>query len=441
MAKEARNLGANDPLATGNSIGGISRVFRPANRWIDTLPETTTLTDMWKKPAIYFSLGLSAGILLCLAWPRGSATAEAAKGSAVPSGAGLGQTHGNAIPAAAPSVTQIFHDGPLADEAFWAALGKSPEARRAAFQRKTGEILSSPRLAMRRRWFIAMLENYQSGDLAAIHAGMIDQERLGGRFNKEYEDMMERASEVDGDVVLDKINRESGGPGRSTHSWQARCMASWSGAESDKATAWWNNLPDGHLRDFLATPLIEGLAAVNAEKAWQAAQLFDPGKRAEFAARLATAFAKERGPEASVAWVAGLGPEESQSKANALTEMADHMHNMSHQKQAELFGQFASEPWAANTSAFATLGTYWVMKDANTAVAWADNLPENARKQALPAVIARWTANQEDQAGAWIESQRNTPDFAMKSQVFLQQLRQKQSPAYVDWTKRLGVAQ
>jgi hypothetical protein len=321
------------------------------------------------------------------------------------------------------------------------ALNKSPEERRSALQRKTGEILSSPRLAMRRRWFIAMLENYQSGDLAAIRAGMIDQEHLGGRFNKEYEDMMERASEEDGAVVFDRINRESGGPGRSTHSWQARCMANWSGAESDKATAWWNNLPDGHLRDFLATPLIEGLAAVNADKAWQAAQLFDPEKRAECAARLATAFAKERGPEASVAWVAGLGPEESQSKANALTELADHMHNMSHEKQAELFGQFASEPWAANTSAFATLGTYWVMKDANTAVAWADSLPENVRKQALPAVIARWTANQEDQAGAWIESQRNTPDFTMKSQVFLQQLRQKQSPAFVDWSKRLGTVQ
>jgi hypothetical protein len=207
----------------------------------------------------------------------------------------------------APSVTQIFRKGPLADDAFWAAMGKGPEERRAALQRKTAEILSSPHLSMRRRWFLALLENYRSGDLAAVHAGMIEQEMLGGRFNKEYEEMMERASEVDGALVLGKIKKESGGPGRSTFSWQAKCMASWSGVDADKATAWWNDLPDGHLRDFLATPLIEGLARENPDKAWQAAQMFDPAKRADFAARLVVAFAKDKGPEAGVAWVAGSG--------------------------------------------------------------------------------------------------------------------------------------
>lgn len=124
--------------------------------------------------------------------------------------------------AGAPTVTQIFRTGPLADETFWAAMGKGPEERRAALKRKTAEILASPQLGMRRRWFMAMLENYQSGDLAAVHGGMIEQELLGGRFNKEYEQMMERASEVDGAVVLGEIKKESGGPGRSTNPWQAK---------------------------------------------------------------------------------------------------------------------------------------------------------------------------------------------------------------------------
>ena len=343
--------------------------------------------------------------------------------------------------ASAPSVTQIFRTGPLADDSFWAAMGKGPEERRAALQRKTAEILSSPQLGMRRRWFMALLENYQSGDLAAVHAGMIEQEMLGGRFNKEYEEMMQRASEVDGAYVLGKIKKESGGPGRSTFSWQAKCMASWSGVDADKATAWWNDLPDGHFRDFLATPLIEGLARENPEKAWLAAMLFDPGKRAEFAATLVTALGKAKGPEGGAAWIASLGPEDAEAKARALSQWADDLHNVSNQKQADLMAQFAAEPWAANTSAFATMGTYWVMRDANSAIAWADALPEVTRKQTLSAVIKRWTFTQEDKAGAWVESQKGAPDFGMKSSAFLEQLRQKQSPALNDWSNRLGAVQ
>jgi hypothetical protein len=140
-------------------------------------------------------------------------------------------------------------------------------------------------------------------------------------------------------------------------------------------------------------------------------------------------------------WLGLLGLEDAETKSRALSEWADHMHNMSNQKQADLMAQFAAEPWAANTSAFATMGTYWVMRDANSAVAWADALPEVTRKQTLQAVIKRWTFTQEDKAGAWVESQKGAPDFSMKSSAFLEQLQQKQSPALNDWSQRLGALQ
>jgi hypothetical protein len=330
-----------------------------------------------------------------------------------------------------------FQEGPLSDATFWEAMKKSPEERRSALRSKTAEILASPQLSKRRRWFAAMLENYQSGDLDSVHRGMIDNELKGGRFNEEYEQMMERAAEVDGHRVLNEIQKESGAPGKNTNPWQARCMADWSGSNTDDAVKWWNELPDGHFRDFLSAPLVEGIARTDPARAWAAAQSFEPGQRADFASRLVVAFAKQQGPEASVAWVKSLGPEESQSKARALEELADHMHNMDCKQQAALFAQFTTEPWASNTAAFTTLGTYWAMRDGKQAAAWADALPPQVRQQTLPRVLTRWASIDPNKAGAWVESQRATEDYAAKAQVFLDLLRSRQSGDLQSWQTRL----
>ncbi|RYD43222.1 MAG: hypothetical protein EOP85_10380, partial [Verrucomicrobiaceae bacterium] len=253
---------------------------------------------------------------------------------------------------ASNAIKEFFPQGPLGEEAFWKALRQGGTTRATALREKASEILASSRPYSRRRWFAAMLEHYQGGDLEAIHEGMMAQEKLGGRFNKEYEQMMERAAEVEGAVVMEIVRKENSKEGSPVHEWHARCMADWSASDKAGAVAWWNALPDGNLRDHLAGSLIEGIATSSPSAAWEAALMFDPVQRANVAPELVKAFARDRGLEGSVEWMAGLGPEDSGTKSRALEELADHMHHIDHSRQAELIERFVSEPWAENCPAF-----------------------------------------------------------------------------------------
>lgn len=337
-----------------------------------------------------------------------------------------------------PTTADIFPTGPLADQAFWKALGQGGAVRAAALKDKVAEILSSPLRYSRRRWFAALLENYQAGDLPAIHDGMIAQEKVGGRFNKEYEQMMERGAEVEGEVVLNLIKKESGKNGAPTHDWQARCMADWSASDKAGAVAWWNELPDGSLREFLAGSLIEGIASNSPQDAWAAALLFDPNQRANVAPSLVKEFARERGLEGSFQWLAGLGPEEAGAKSNALVEMVDYMHNIDFARQSKLLEPFAGENWAANCPAFRRMARNWAQANGEAAAAWAGSLPEASRQQALPEVIKKWASKETASAGEWIEGQKDAADFANLAGTFLQQLRNDQSPLFAEWSARFG---
>ncbi|RYD29137.1 MAG: hypothetical protein EOP86_22115 [Verrucomicrobiaceae bacterium] len=282
-----------------------------------------------------------------------------------------------------------------------------------------------------------MLEHYQFGDLEAIHGGMMAQEKLGGRFNKEYEQMMERAAEVEGAVVMDIVRRENGKPGSPLHEWHARCMADWSSADKAGAVAWWNALPDGNLRDAMAGPLIEGIATTSPQDAWSAALLFDPSKRADIAPELVKAFARDRGLEGSVEWVASLGPEDAPAKSRALEELADHMHHIDYGRQAALMERFASESWAEGCPAFRRVARAWASRDAGAAAAWAETLPGGLRGQALPEVVRRWAGSESAAAGAWLESRAGSPDFPNLTAIFLEQLQSRQSPELSTWSARL----
>ncbi|MES2709429.1 MAG: hypothetical protein V4726_22715 [Verrucomicrobiota bacterium] len=283
-----------------------------------------------------------------------------------------------------------------------------------------------------------MLENYQPGDLEAIHQGMMTQEKLGGRFNKEYEQMMERAAEIEGAVVMNIIKKESGKPGAPVHEWQARCMADWSSVDKSGAVEWWNALPDGNLRDHLAGSLIEGIAGSSAQDAWSAAMMFDPSQRANVAPELVKAFARERGLEGGVEWLASLGPEDAGAKSRALEELADYMHHIEPGRQGALIERFAGEEWAGNCPAFRRVARSWASRDAEAAAAWAGALPEASRQQALPEVIKNWAGRESAAAGAWLETQVNAPDFPGLSATFLQQLQNQQSADYAAWNSRLG---
>lgn len=382
-----------------------------------------------------FAFGLTAGAVLTWAGlkliPLGNSSTEGALKSHARFGSAAVRQPGS-------GTREFFPQGPLADDSFWSALPQGGAARAAALRGKVSEILASPRLYSRRRWFAAMLEHYQEGDLEAIHEGMMAQEKLGGRFNKEYEQMMERAAEVEGAVVMEIVRKENSKAGSPVHEWHARCMADWSSSDKAGAVAWWNALPDGNLRDSLAGPLIEGIATSSPQDAWNAALLFDPAQRANVAPELVKAFARDRGLEGSMEWVASLGPEDAPAKSRALEELADHMHHIDYGRQAALMERFAAEPWAEGCPAFRRIARAWATRDVEAAAAWAEKLPAATRGQALPEVVKRWADTESAAAGAWLEAQTNSPDFSNLRAIFLQQLQNQQSPELSAWNARLG---
>ena len=423
-----------------SGIGDVLARRQRARVNLDRSGADQTKSGMKRFSGMSFGFGVCAGALAAWVWLGGTFTAGssgAARSRQFSGGASAGP---EALPATPPvtTVEELFPGGPLADAAFWRALRQGGAAREAALRGKVSEILASPRLYARRRWFAAMLENYHPGDLEAIHQGMLDQEESGGRFNKEYEQMMERAAEVEGRVVMDIIQKESGKPGAPVHDWQARCMADWSAVDKAGAVEWWNALPDGTLRDFLAGSLIEGIAGTNPEEAWSAAMMFDPARRANAAPEVVKAFARERGLEGGAEWVASLGPEDAGAKSRALEELADYMHNIDPARQGALVERFAGEEWAGNCPAFRRVARSWASRDGAAAADWAESLPEASRRQALPEVIKRWAGKETGAAGVWLEAQSQAPDFPGLAATFLQQLRNQESPEYQNWSRRLS---
>ena len=331
----------------------------------------------------------------------------------------------------------------LSEASWWTELEAGGDRRKEALRAKMVEVLGMPQLSERRRVFGALLEYYQPGDLESIHGGMIAREKMGGRYNTEYEMMMERAAEVEGMVVMDEITAQSGGPGRKVHGWQERCVANFAAANPAAAAEWWNNLPEGTLRDRVSRSLVEGMGRVDVERAWRAAQMFDPAERAQFAPALATQFVEARGGEQAIAWVAGLPAEDSASKVNALRELADYMHYMPQARQAELYAQFAGEPWVAGSGVFEKLATTWGSRGPNLAAdatAWAETLPEAIRASTASAAVKVWSAQDAASAGTWLEAHRDSPSFPGMANAFMSQLRKVQSPDLDSWQTRLGVA-
>lgn len=385
-------------------------------------------------PALALGMSIGAVVTYGIMRPEGgtsgpSAVAGRGRQAHAPEGQNLAE----------PAALSGFPAGFPADATWQAALEAGGEKRQEALRSKMVEILGMPHLSKRKRLFGAMLECYQPGDLEAIHRGMMDREKMGGRFDEEFEMMMERAAEVDGPEVIRRIEKESLAAGSKMHDWQSRCVANWAAAASPQAIDWWNQLPNGRFRDQFARPVIEGVSRVNPELAWKAAQVFDPDQRSRFAANLVTQFANTRGLDEAVGWVAGLGADETGSKINALRELTTYMHQIPPAKQAELYGRFASEPWVEGSGVFEGVAKNWARRNGEEAAAWAQTLPESIRGAASMAALGKWTEKNPAAAGQWLLEHQEGPEFAPMASAFLHQLEGRQAPDLEEWRARLSL--
>lgn len=221
---------------------------------------------------------------------------------------------------------------------------------------------------------------------------------------------MERAAETDGEVILERIMKESGGQGLPKYDWQKHCMASWAASNNAAAIDWWNQLPDGEFREFLSGPLIEGLARNNIDRAWELAQFFDPPDRLRFAGDLARSFASDKGPEAAAGWIGGLAADQGPFKAEALTELSKYIHQIDFPLQGKLVGQFADQPWANQSQAFREVARVWGQVDSPAAMEWAARLPEGkAQERAMREAMRQWALRDADGANAWLQSNPGIP--------------------------------
>jgi hypothetical protein len=323
--------------------------------------------------------------------------------------------------------------------AWWEALQKGGEARRRALHAKAAEILALTDPPRRRRQLGALLESYQPGDWRALLDGLVEREKVGGRFDQEYEILMERAAEVDGAIILERIRTESGAPGRPIHAWQLRCMANWAAADGPAAVAWWNSLPEGRFRDELGGYVIRGMGRNDAPAAWDIAQAFDPATRVSFAGDLARSLASAKGVDQAADWIAGLDGDNAAAKPAALDELAQFMHQIDFAKQGAIVARFADDPQVGDSAAFHHVARVWGEVDPSAAADWATALPDRARSLALPEVIRQWGARDPEVAGQWLAVHRDHPDFQPLVAEFLNTLAAHETPSMPDWRARLQV--
>jgi len=342
-----------------------------------------------------------------------------------------------ATPAKTTALSQAFPSGPLSDLEWWEAVQRGGTARNQALRTKAAEILAMSDPSRRRRQLGALLESYEPGDWRALLDGLVEREKMGGRFDQEYEILMERAVEVDGAIILNRIQEESGAPGRPIHAWQLRCMANWAATNGDAAVAWWNTLPDGKFRDELARHLIEGIGRTDAQAAWKIAQAFDPETRRDIVGELTKSFASTMGLAQTADWIAELKGDDAAAKPVALEELAHFMHQIDFATQGAIVARFADDPLTSRSSAFHHVARVWGEVDPSAAAEWASALPDAARRTALPEVVRQWGFKDPDAAGQWLATHRDHPEQRELVSQFLDTLSSHEISSLPLWRERL----
>lgn len=323
----------------------------------------------------------------------------------------------------------------LLDDAFLQAL-EDPARRAGALQAKSRAVLAIPQPGRRFRAFALMMSFAQKGDLAAIHEGMRDLEKTHGLFPAEYEEMMQRMSEVDGTAVMARLSKEMG-VGRPLLHWQRRCVANWAGADSTAAVQWWNELPDGTFRNSCASPLIEGLAWQDAAKAWELAQHLEPEHRADATWLVAAEMAKQQGVQSAAQWLAGLSEENYNGKMGVLRKLVDFVRHQPAETKRAVIDQFQNEPWALQSDSFGALGEDWGRTSGAEAAEWANALSQQARQRALPRVVRSWAQVNPREAAQWVTTQQQSPLYPRLRHEFINQVRQTNPQDLQTWEAEL----
>lgn len=391
------------------------------------------------KPLLIWTGLLGVGVLL----GRWSVRSEVGEGSvstskssvakALVSPAGSG-TQGNA--------TKVINPNSVDQDEAWLASLEGPD-RAKAMGDKAKEVLFEKNPARRLMLFSSVLSHMKEGEYEQVVSAFRFHDQEGRLFPQEYDLFCATAGMVDGKNTMDSIFKWFNIEGRRLYGAQEGAMAAWASAEPSKAIAWWNELPEGQLRDDFAKSLLRGVATKDVNQAWNCMNVFPVEERAKFMGTLVRQQISDGGVEAASTWLANLtssdGADVSQLRQKGFESLFNAMPNFSSDRKAQYVSQFMSEPWMASSTYPMNVAKEWAVQSGSQAAAWAAQLPANIQEQALPSALASWFQREPEAATQWLKANQGDAAVADHAKRVEQLLGAKSQDLAKNWNATMGV--
>ena len=277
----------------------------------------------------------------------------------------------------------------------WDDLPGDGAARQAAITRQMEQVLGLTSPSERQAAVAAFFQYYLPEDYEAVMAPFNAHHQQGQLFSREYQWFIQHCVSVEGGPAMDRMFQNEDRVNFLPAGWQLEAMAEWSGKQGPAAVAWWNQLPEGLLRESLAHPLIEGLARQDTPAAWNYVQLFPAGERVEFAGIMVQQHLTNGGIAAASAWIKSLEDMPATGipgvQAHAAGTLLQSMSHIPAPQRAEAMLPFVRESWFASYAVGQRLTGEWARQDPAAAGAWIKtNIPESVRLPMLEKIAARF---------------------------------------------------
>jgi hypothetical protein len=311
-------------------------------------------------------------------------------------------------PTAASARSMVYQSAQrlLLDSAWLDAQDAQPQQRQAALRDKTIQILSTLSEGDRLRQFSVLMEFLRPGDFAIVMEGFRHHDLQGRSFHDAFKMLVLRAAEVGDPGPMQQALKENRNSSQ-VHPWYAPTMQSWASNHPQEAIAWWNELPDGSLRDAMAPALVGGIGMADPALGWTYAKKFPPEAQLGFAATFFDQTLLKQGADQAVTWIQAIDtydiPQAANLKVDSLKKLGQSLWAAPVERVAAVLAPFASDPNA--TPAFL--------------------LQINKRGPAEPVAVAQW-----------VQGLQQSPNYPQLRNEMIRVWTIQDAPAAQNWAQQ-----
>ncbi|MEK7951347.1 serine/threonine-protein kinase [Luteolibacter soli] len=286
----------------------------------------------------------------------------------------------------------------------WENLAQGPE-RTAAVTGKATTLLNEKNPARRLQLFAEFIEKFETFDFEAIAASFAEHDQQGRLFPQEYDLFLSTAATLGGEEAMNKIFKPGDPLDHSPFGAQHSAMTAFATEDPQKATEWWNAMPESVVKNELARSLISGIAAKDSDHAWVSLDVFPQEERAQFMGDLVRQKISDQGAESAAQWLQGLKSQDGGDVANlkqaGFDSLLNAIVNLSPDKKSQYIDRFSDEPWMQASGFPARVARQWAQQNGTEAVNWAVGLPEAARSRTLLDAFDGWQQSDASGFQAW----------------------------------------